>query len=272
MKIESLGITISVVLVCLLTFMPVNKNNTTLENTNLNTIPKEISYQIENRFDANKIANSIKNNLEKYNIKGKFQTIVKNELKRQEEEKKQEEIRKKEEEKKKKEAEKRKKEEIRKKEAEKKKKEEAERKKKEETVKVFDNMTISELSSKLNKSLNSTLSNKGKTFASYAIKYGVDPYLAVAIALHETGCSWECSTLVKQCNNVGGQKSSPGCGGGSYQYFPSLDAGIEGFIANIYNNYYKYGLNTAEKMNSKYAASTTWATAVNRYIDLIKSK
>ena len=244
MKIESLGITISVVLVCLLTFMPVNKNNTTLENTNLNTIPKEISYQIENRFDANKIANSIKNNLEKYNIKGKFQTIVKNELKRQEEEKKQEEIRKKEEEK----------------------------KKKEETVKVFDNMTIFELSSKLNKSLNSTLSNKGKTFASYAIKYGVDPYLAVAIALHETGCSWECSTLVKQCNNVGGQKSSPGCGGGSYQYFPSLDAGIEGFIANIYNNYYKYGLNTAEKMNSKYAASTTWATAVNRYIDLIKSK
>ena len=147
-----------------------------------------------------------------------------------------------------------------------------ERRKKEQTVKVFDNMTINELSSKLNKSLNSTLSNKGNIFARYAIEYGVDPYLAVAIALHETGCSWECSELVKKCNNVGGQKGSPGCGGGSYKSFSTLDAGIEGFISNIYNNYYKYGLDTPEKMNSKYAASTTWASAVNRYINSIKSK
>lgn len=144
---------------------------------------------------------------------------------------------------------------------------------KEEPVveKVYNNMTMEELSAKLNRSLNSTLSNTGNLFAQYSIKYGVDPYLAVAIALHETGCKWECSTLVKQCNNVGGQKGSPGCGGGAYKYYATLEEGIHGFIYNIYNNYYKYGLNTPELMNSKYAESTTWATQVNAYITSIKN-
>lgn len=137
--------------------------------------------------------------------------------------------------------------------------------------KVYDNMTMEDLSDKLNRSLNSTLAGTGNLFAKYSIQYGVDPYLAVAITLHETGCKWNCSTLVKQCNNVGGQKGSPGCGGGSYKAFPTLEAGIEGFIANIYNNYYKYGLNTPELMNSKYAESTTWATKVNSYISSIKA-
>lgn len=137
--------------------------------------------------------------------------------------------------------------------------------------KVYNNMTMKELEKKLNKSLNSTLSNTGNLFAKYSIKYGVDPYLAVAIALHETGCKWECSTLVKQCNNVGGQKGSPGCGGGAYQSFSTLEEGIHGFIYNIYNNYYKHGLNTPELMNRKYAASTTWSTKVNSYITSIKN-
>lgn len=137
--------------------------------------------------------------------------------------------------------------------------------------KVYNNMTMEELSAKLNRSLNSTLSNTGSLFAKYSIQYGVDPYLAVAIALHETGCKWECSSLVKQCNNVGGQKGSPGCGGGSYKAFSSLESGIHGFIYNLYNNYYKYGLNTPELMNSKYAESTTWASKVNSYITSIRN-
>lgn len=137
--------------------------------------------------------------------------------------------------------------------------------------KVYNNMTMEELTNKLNKSLTSTLSNTGHLFAKYSIKYGVDPYLAVAIALHETGCKWGCSNLVKQCNNVGGQKGSPGCGGGTYKSFSSLEAGIHGFIYNIYNNYYKYGLNTPELMNRKYAASKTWSTKVKAYMTSIKN-
>ena len=133
---------------------------------------------------------------------------------------------------------------------------------------VYDGLTLDQLSAKLNRSLNSDLAGQGMTFASYSLQLGIDPYLAVAIALHETGCTWECSRLVKQCNNVGGQKGS-GCNG--YQYFNTLDEGIRGFLDNLYYNYYAYGLTTAETMNSKYAESTEWATRVNSYVETIKA-
>lgn len=137
---------------------------------------------------------------------------------------------------------------------------------------VYDNMTLQQLSEKLDRSLNSTLSGKGSLFASRSVELGIDPYLAVAIVLHETGCKWECSTLVKQCNNVGGQKGGPTCGSGSYKQFDSLDEGINGFLDNLYNNYYAVGLNTPELMNPKYAASTTWATKIYSYMEEIKAK
>lgn len=138
--------------------------------------------------------------------------------------------------------------------------------------KVYNDLTLNELADKLNRSLNSTISNQGYLIASYALEKGVDPYLAVAIMLHETGCKWECSKLVKSCNNVGGQKGSPSCGNGSYKRFDSLELGIKGFIDNLAKNYYAYGLTTPEAMNRKYAASTTWATKVNAYIEQIKAK
>ena len=50
--------------------------------------------------------------------------------------------------------------------------------------------------------------------------------------LHETGCKYKCSNLVVSCNNVGGQKGSPSCGGGSYKYYATLDDGIVGHIEN----------------------------------------
>ena len=89
---------------------------------------------------------------------------------------------------------------------------------------VYEGMTEQELGSKLNKVLGSSLDGYGDVFAKYSIEYGVDPYLATAITLLETGCKWGCSTLVKQCNNVGGMKGS-GCG--SYQAFDTLEDGIE---------------------------------------------
>lgn len=136
---------------------------------------------------------------------------------------------------------------------------------------VYQDMTMNELAEKLNRSLNSTISDQGYLIASYSLEKGVDPYLAVAIMLHETGCKWECSTLVKSCYNVGGQKGSPSCGNGSYRRFSSLEEGIKGFIDNLAKNYYAYGLTTPEQMNRKYAGSTTWASKVNAYIEQIKA-
>lgn len=137
---------------------------------------------------------------------------------------------------------------------------------------VYDGMTMSELAEKLNRSLKSTIAGKGDVFASYSLERGVDPYLAVSIMLLETGCNWSCSSLMRKCNNVGGQKGSPSCDGGSYKSYPSLDEGIKGFIDNIADNYYAYGLTTPESMNKKYAESNMWAIKVNNYISSVKAK
>ena len=133
---------------------------------------------------------------------------------------------------------------------------------------VYDGMTMDELAAKLDRSLGSSLSGYGRTFANYSIELGMDPYLAVAIVLHETGCKWGCSNLVQTCNNIGGQKGS-GCNG--YQYFSTLEEGIKGYMDNLYYNYYAQGLTTPELMNPKYAASTTWAEKVNSYMASIKA-
>jgi hypothetical protein len=137
---------------------------------------------------------------------------------------------------------------------------------------VYDGMTMEELASKLDKNLKSTLKGYGSIFAEYSIKYEVDPYLALAIVLHETGCySGKCSTLASKCNNIGGMKGSPGCGGGSYKKFATLDKGIEAFYKNLSKNYYKKGLTTPEAIGKKYAESETWSTRIRYYMNLIKN-
>lgn len=139
---------------------------------------------------------------------------------------------------------------------------------KEERIEVYEGMTYDELVEKLNRTLSSDLTNMGYAYATYSLELGVDPYLAVAISMHETGCTWNCSYLLKACNNVGGQKGE-GCG--SYRAYDTLEEGIYGFIANIKNNYVDYGLYTAEEMNPKYAEDPMWASKVNNYIEKIRN-
>lgn len=137
---------------------------------------------------------------------------------------------------------------------------------------VYDGLTMNQLAEKLNKSLKSTISGKGYLIASYSLQLGIDPYMATAIILHETGCNGTCSSLVRECNNVGGQKGGPSCGGGAYKAYATLDEGIMGYLDNLYRNYYSYGLTTPETIGPKYAASTTWASKVNNYIALIRNR
>lgn len=142
-----------------------------------------------------------------------------------------------------------------------------------EPVIVYDGLTIEELTNKLNRVLKSTLTGTGGSFANYSIQLGVDPYLAVAIVLQETGCYWgTCSAMVDQCYNVGGMKGGYySCWGGSYAAFPTLDEGIQTYIYNLYNNYVSRGLTTAEAMNASYAEDTLWASRVNNYINIIRN-
>lgn len=139
---------------------------------------------------------------------------------------------------------------------------------------VYENLTMDELIEKINKSLNSTISGKGELIATYSLEKKVDPVLATAIILHETGCKWDCSYLVKKCNNVGGIKGAPGCAGmSSYQRFDSIDSGITFFISNLKSNYYDFGLNTPEKLQVKYSGNSPgWSESINNYMYEIKNK
>lgn len=133
---------------------------------------------------------------------------------------------------------------------------------------VYDGLTQEQLTEKLNNVLHSTMSGKGELVSTYALEKGVDPYVATAIILLETGCNSTCSSMVNRCYNVGGQKGS-GCG--SYAAFSSLDDGIRAFVDNLYKNYYSRGYDTVEKIGPKYAESNTWIPKVNNYIMKIKN-
>jgi hypothetical protein len=141
-----------------------------------------------------------------------------------------------------------------------------------EPIIVFDGLTMEELIKKLNRNLNSTLSDKGEIFATKSIELGIDPYLAVAISLHETGCKWNCSALVKKCNNIGGMKGKPSCGTNGYRKFNTLEEGIIRYLESIKRNYYDYGLTTPEAMSRKYTgySNSPWAGKVNSYIKQIR--
>jgi len=145
--------------------------------------------------------------------------------------------------------------------------EESEAKEESEEI-VFDGLTLQQLADKLESFMPHELDGYGYKFASYATSLGLDPYLCLGIVLEETGCTWGCSRLVKNCNNIGGQKGS-GCG--EYQSFDSIEAGIEGFLNNVYKNYFLYGLTTADTMNPKYAENPLWSKNVNAYIAKIKN-
>lgn len=136
---------------------------------------------------------------------------------------------------------------------------------------IYDGMTITELTNKLNRSLSSYLTNTGYFFAKFTKDTGMDPYLSVAIVLHETGCKWKCSTLTRECNNIGGLKGGNSCNGGSYRKYDTLEEGIEGYLNSIYYNYYINGSNTPEAMASSYAASSTWSNKVRKYMNEIKA-
>ena len=139
-------------------------------------------------------------------------------------------------------------------------------------IEVYDGLTIEELSDKLNRNLgNDYIAGKGELIATQCLEKGVDPYVAVAIILHETGCGTKCSNLARNCNNVGGQKGSPRCNGGSYKHYATLDEGIIGFVNNLSKNYYALGLNTVEAIGPKYAAGNTWPSKINWFVNKIKN-
>lgn len=139
-------------------------------------------------------------------------------------------------------------------------------------VEVYDGMTMEELGEKLNRHLGDDyIAGYGLLLAQLCIEKGVDPYIATAIILHETGCGSKCSNLTRYCNNVGGQKGSPGCNGGSFKKFDTLEEGFEGFVNNLSKNYFSQGRTTVETIAPKYCEGNTWAGKINYFVNKIKN-
>ncbi len=136
-------------------------------------------------------------------------------------------------------------------------------------IEVFEGMTLEEIAAQLEKTLKNDISGKGMVIAKRCIELGVDPFIATAIIMHETGCGQrQCSSLARNCYNFGGQKG-PGCG--AYRRYNSIDEGLEGMINNLYKNYYAYGLTTVEAIGPKYAESDTWVSKINWYVNKIRT-
>ena len=139
-------------------------------------------------------------------------------------------------------------------------------------VEVYDGLTIEELGEKLNRHLgNDYIAGKGPLLAKLCIEKGVDPYIATAIILHETGCGSKCSNLTRYCNNVGGQKGAPGCNGGAFKKFDTLEEGFEGFVNNLSKNYFSQGRTTVETIAPKYCEGNTWAGKINYFVNKIRN-
>ena len=107
-----------------------------------------------------------------------------------------------------------------------------------------------------------------------AEEYRIDWKMAVAISKWETG-SWT-SNIYNNKNNVGGMY----CRG--FISYNSLDEGIEAFVSNLKRNYYDMGLNTIEKIGSKYCPvgasndptglNKNWVPGVTKFYQELEGK
>jgi len=139
-------------------------------------------------------------------------------------------------------------------------------------VEVYEGLTLEELSDKLNRNLGSDIvAGKGELIATECINKGVDPYITVAIILHETGCGTKCSNLARYCYNFGGQKGKPSCNGGAFRQFDTIDEGLVGMIDNLSRNYFALGLNTPETIGPKYCEGNEWAGHISWFVNKIRN-
>ena len=141
----------------------------------------------------------------------------------------------------------------------------------EEEITDYDGESIDSVANKLEKYYAKTsLEGYGKYIAERAIKKSVNPYLVGAIILETTSCKNECSFVFKECNNVATMKGEPGCFGGSYKKYNSVNDGINDLVQMINT---KYGEKEKQNPNTIYkelGKNVSWAFKVSRHIEEIK--
>ncbi|MEI6690599.1 MAG: hypothetical protein WCL07_02500 [bacterium] len=100
-----------------------------------------------------------------------------------------------------------------------------------------------------------------------ADKYGVDPYLVVAIAQQESNLG---KITPPSCHNAWGW----GIHSAGTLCFDNWDEGIETFTRGLSDKYIAYGLQTPEEIMTKYNATSpggAWSKGVSQFLDELRS-
>ena len=135
----------------------------------------------------------------------------------------------------------------------------------------FDGESIEQIGKKFDKYIKKTpLEGYGEHIAKTSITKGVNPYLIGAIILESSRCKTECSVIFRECNNVSGMKGSPGCFGGLYRVYNSINDSISDIVNNISKNFYTKEMQSPYKMYREYGKNSSWAFKVSNYMDAIK--
>lgn len=145
-----------------------------------------------------------------------------------------------------------------------------------ETVEVIEKTTfngesIETIGKKIERLFKKTeLEGMGEYISRTSIRKGVNPYLIGGIILESTNCRRDCSVILKQCNNVSETKGEPGCFGGTYKKYNSLEDSINDLVNDISKRYETSESQVPNKMFKSYGKNSTWAFKVSKYIDEFK--
>lgn len=97
----------------------------------------------------------------------------------------------------------------------------------------------------------------------YCVKYDLEQYCITIIAISRLETGHYKSDVFRQCNNFGGMYYVD-----HYMKFSTKKAGAEAFILMLKEGYIEKGLDTVERMQSKYCpGNIEWATLVNKVSD-----
>lgn len=135
----------------------------------------------------------------------------------------------------------------------------------------YNGESIEKISQKLDKFFVKTeLAGSGGFIARTSTKKGVNPYLIGAIILESTNCKRECSIVLRQCNNVSLMKGEPGCFGGTYKKYKSIEDGISDLVNEISKQFDTKESQVPNKMFKSYGKTATWAFKVSNYMEQLK--
>jgi len=114
------------------------------------------------------------------------------------------------------------------------------------------------------------LEGYGEYLAKTSIAKGVNPYLIGAIILESSRCKTDCSVIFKECNNASGAKGDPGCFGGVYKSYGSINDSISDIVGSISKQFYTQDMQSPYKMYKDLGKSSAWALKVSNFMEGLK--